>query len=144
VPSGYLPSGQLALAQQLATISSDRGVPFVGVYVGGRDRLLAAFDALFDAHLAAFYPGPHGGAALARIVRGAASPSARLPITLHAGDAQNLPYWRAHADYQTIPPSIMEMQRRAPLSNRCPGWLRCIRACRAAIANARPGAVCCI
>ena len=111
IQSAYLPPAQLQLAQKLAQVSINNKVPLIGVYVGGRDRLLAHFDPLFDAHLAAFYPGPFGGVAVSRILRGAAVPSARLPITLHAADAQTLPYWRAHADYASIPPSIVQMDR---------------------------------
>lgn len=106
-PTGYLPPAQLTLAQAVATVARERQVPLVGVYVGGRDRLVAQFDALFDAHMAAFYPGPHGGAAVSRVVRGAASPGGRLPVTMHAADAQDLPYWRAHADYTSVPPAVV-------------------------------------
>ena len=100
-------------------------MPLIGVYIGGRDRLLTHFDALFDAHLAAFYPGPFGGVALARILLGVVTPSARLPITLHTADAQNLPYWRAHADFSTIPPSILEMDRYMPLATLLLSCARC-------------------
>jgi hypothetical protein len=67
---------------------------------------VSAFDALFDAHLAAFYPGPYGGKALSKVLRGEKNPSARLPITMHAADMQALPYWRAPSDYTTIPPAL--------------------------------------
>lgn len=111
-PTAYLPPAQLSLATKLHAVASSSGVPFIGIYVGGRDRLLAPFDALFDAHLIAFYPGPYGGDAIASTLLGSHSPCARLPITLHASDAQQLPYWRAHADYTTVPPSLAEMDPR--------------------------------
>lgn len=54
-----LPPAQLELAQQLRAVATARRVPLVGVYVGGRDRLLCDIDALLDAHLLAFVPGPY-------------------------------------------------------------------------------------
>lgn len=113
-PTGYLPQAQLTLARDVADIARERAVPLVGVYIGGRDRLVAQFDALFDAHVAAFYPGPCGGAAVSAVLRGAVCPSARLPITMHAADAQALPYWRAHADYTSIPPAIVHTRCAFP------------------------------
>jgi hypothetical protein len=105
-PTAYLPRAQLELASSLARIAADGRVPLIGIFIGGRDRLLAEFDVLFDAHLAAFYPGPWGGEAFARVLKGAVNPSARLPVTLHASDMQALPYWRSHADYTTAPPAV--------------------------------------
>eukprot|EP00892_Ulva_mutabilis_P005303 jgi/Ulvmu1/3144/UM015_0184.1 len=112
IPSAYLPTEQAQLAAEVRAVADARGVPLVGVYVGGRDRLLAQFDALFDAHMAAFFPGPFGGAAIADIISGAHCPCARLPITLHAADAQSLPYWHSSADFASIPPSLDEMSPR--------------------------------
>lgn len=111
-PTSYLPPAQLSLATSLHAVAASRGVPLIGIYIGGRDRLLAPFDALFDAHLVAFYPGPYGAAAIVTTLLGAHNPCARLPMTLHASDAQQLPYWRARADYTTVPPSIADMDPR--------------------------------
>lgn len=106
-PTAYLPHTQLELARSLARIAARvRGVPLIGIFIGGRDRLLADFDVLFDAHLAAFYPGPWGGEALVRVINGGVNPSARLPVTLHSSDMQALPYWRLHADYTSVPPAV--------------------------------------
>ena len=111
-PTAYLPPAQLSLATSLRAVATSRGIPLVGIYVGGRDRLLAPFDALFDAHLISFYPGPYGGAAMVTTLLGAHNPCARLPMTLHAADAQQMPYWRARADYTTVPASIEDMDPR--------------------------------
>jgi hypothetical protein len=114
ITSGYLPPQQLDLARRVHAIAKERGVPLIGIYIGGRDRLVSAFDALFAAHLLAFYPGPYGGRAISKVLRGVANPSARLPITMHATDMQTLPYWRAPSDYTTIPPALIHTRCTTP------------------------------
>lgn len=104
-----LPAQQLELAQGLRAVADARGVPLVGVFVGGRDRVLGDFDALFDAHAIAFYPGAHGAAALVDMLLGAACPSGRLPLTLHRGDVATLPYWRGFAEDAAAPASLHDM-----------------------------------
>lgn len=125
-PSMYLPAAQLQLAADLRAVADARGMPLVGVYVGGRDRLLAQFEALFDAHLTAFFPGPFGAAAITDTIAGVHCPCARLPITLHMADKQSLPYWHSHADYASIPASLDDMSPRCAagiLLRRCAaGW----------------------
>lgn len=66
-PNGELPWRQLKIAKRLGQLAKSKGIPLIGIYVGGRDRLLSKFDKEFDAHLAAFYPGPYGGPALSQV-----------------------------------------------------------------------------
>lgn len=143
-PSAYLPAEQLQLAADVRAVADARGVPVIGVYVGGRDRLLAQFEALFDSHLAAFFPGPFGGAAIADTIAGVHCPCARLPITLHMADKQSLPYWHNNADYASIPASLDDMSPRCAVTHLCtdlppaadapPGLARC-PCCRRANRN---------
>ena len=50
-----------------------------------------------------------------QILRGAAVPSGRLPITLNAGNNQVLPYWHRISDYDAIPASTAENLKCARL-----------------------------
>lgn len=117
-PSAYLPAAQAQLAADVRAVADARGVPVLGIYIGGRDRLLAQFETLFDAHLMAFFPGPFGGAAIADTLAGVHCPCARLPITLHTADKQSLPYWHSHADYAAIPASLDDMSPRCAPPDR--------------------------
>ncbi|MFE6970638.1 glycoside hydrolase family 3 N-terminal domain-containing protein [Isoptericola sp. NPDC057653] len=57
----------------------------VAVVVAGRPYDLSGVLATADAVLLAWYPGPRGGRALARLLVGDAQPVGRLPVTLPAG-----------------------------------------------------------
>ncbi|WP_236239463.1 glycoside hydrolase family 3 N-terminal domain-containing protein [Streptomyces sp. CC228A] len=73
-----LPGDQAALASAVL----DSGVPTVLVLVSGRPYALGSLAERASAVLQAFLPGQEGGAALARIISGAAEPSGRLPVSL--------------------------------------------------------------
>lgn len=77
------------------------------ILIGGRPYEMAEVEALSDAILCAFYPGPTGGEALAKLLFGELSPAGRLPVSLpdHAGQLpvyynykdsyQGMRYWDA-------------------------------------------------
>jgi len=78
-----LPAHQVELARQVAAL----GKPTAAVIFGGRPYGLAELDALVDGLVLAYYPGPEGPRALARVLFGEDSPSGKLPFTLprHTG-----------------------------------------------------------
>ena len=98
-----LPGEQLELLRRL----KDSGKPVAVILVGGRPYEMAEVEALSDAILCAFYPGPTGGEALAKLLFGELSPAGRLPVSLpdHAGQLpvcynykdsyQGMRYWDA-------------------------------------------------
>ncbi len=72
-----LPQAQYALVHALATTNK----PIILVMAQGRPRIIEPIEPHADAVLAAFYPGPQGGRALAHILSGKTNPSGKLPIT---------------------------------------------------------------
>ncbi|TNU74046.1 glycosyl hydrolase [Miniimonas arenae] len=94
VESLELPGQQRALVAELR----HTGTPLVVVLLTGRPYALAwALDGEDrpNAVLQSFFPGEEGGAAIARLLTGAASPSGRLPVSLpRAAGAQ--PYGYLH------------------------------------------------
>jgi beta-glucosidase len=62
--------------------SGDGGTALVAVVVAGRPYALSDVLGTADATLLAWYPGPQGGAAVARILVGDAQPVGRLAVTL--------------------------------------------------------------
>ncbi len=78
-----LPSGQRQFVEALAEL----GVPLALVVLAGRPLAITREARLANALLYAWHPGSEGGYALADLLFGLASPSARLPITLprHTG-----------------------------------------------------------
>ncbi|MFN3591300.1 MAG: glycoside hydrolase family 3 protein, partial [Thermaurantiacus sp.] len=83
-----LPAGQLELIE--AAIAS--GKPVIVVIVAGSAVLVEPFHERVSAILQTFYAGEAGGTALARLLFGAVSPSARLPFTV-ARDAADYPFF---------------------------------------------------
>lgn len=98
-----LPGAQLELLRRL----KESGKPVAAVLIGGRPYEMAEVEAHSDAILCAFYPGPAGGEALAKLLFGELSPAGRLPVSLpdHAGQLpvyynykdsyQGMRYWDA-------------------------------------------------
>lgn len=88
-----LPGGQLELLRRLKSA----GRPVVTVLVQGRPYEMWEIDALSDAILCCFYPGPTGGEAAAKVLFGETAPAGRLPASLpdHAGQ---LPVYYNHKD----------------------------------------------
>ena len=83
-----LPAVQMRLFDKLAAL----GKPMVYVSVSGSCLALKKQDAACNAVLQCFYPGALGGRALADILFGECSPSARLPVTFYASDADLPPF----------------------------------------------------
>ena len=102
-----LPKDQIALIE--AAVSS--GVPVIVVIVAGSAVLVEGWHDRVSAILQTFYSGMEGGTALARLLFGDASPSARLPFTV-ARDAADYPffdrdatsieygYWHGYAKFE--------------------------------------------
>lgn len=67
--------------QDLVQAIHARGVPVIGVYVGGRPRSLYNIEAMLDAFVMAYLPGDYGARAIADVLSGHFNPSGRLPFT---------------------------------------------------------------
>jgi len=72
-----LPDEQIALAEAIAKT----GTPVILILAEGRPRIARKVEPLVASILAAFYPGDHGGVALAEVISGKVNPSGKLPIT---------------------------------------------------------------
>ena len=83
-----LPADELALIRAVAAIH-DR---VVVVLEAGSALLTAPFEREVEAVLFAFYPGSEGGAAIAEILFGDASPSGRLPFSIPAEESDLPPF----------------------------------------------------
>ncbi len=72
-----LPRAQYRLAEEL----SKSNKPIILIMAGGRPRIIRTMVSQSQGVIAAFYPGPQGGQALAKILYGDANPSGKLAIT---------------------------------------------------------------
>ncbi|NND31198.1 MAG: beta-glucosidase [Saprospiraceae bacterium] len=72
-----LPDAQLELASELAKT----GKPMIVILAEGRPRIIRQLAPNSAAILCAFYPGPQGGNALAKLIFGDENPSGKLAIT---------------------------------------------------------------
>jgi beta-glucosidase len=72
-----LPAHQVDRIRKL----KNTGMPLVVVLAGGSPVAIPEVEELADAILYMWYPGEQGGAALARLIFGDVSPSAKLPVT---------------------------------------------------------------
>ena len=88
-----LPGDQLELLEKLKEL----GKPVVTVLIGGRPYEMADIDRCSDALLCAFYPGPTGGEAIARLLLGDIEPAGRLSVSL-PDDGKRLPVYYDHKD----------------------------------------------
>jgi beta-glucosidase len=73
-----LSCGQVELLAQLGQF----GIPIVAVVIAGRALAIEPLRRYADAILYCFHPGVEGGMAIADIIFGKQSPSAKLPVTL--------------------------------------------------------------
>jgi beta-xylosidase len=78
-----LPSNQIALVEAVARL----GKTVIAVLYMGKPYALARIEPLVDAIVTGYIPGPEGGAALAEVLTGGATPSGKLPFTIprHVG-----------------------------------------------------------
>ena len=88
-----LPGDQLELLERLKAL----GKPLVTVLIGGRPYEMGQIDACSDGILCAFYPGPTGGEAIAKILLGDIEPAGRLSVSL-PDDGKRLPVYYNHKD----------------------------------------------
>lgn len=79
-----LPFGQLELLERLAQF----GVPIVTVVLAGRALAIEPVKRLSTALLYVFHPGVEGGNAIADLIFGKTSPSAKLPVSLPRSGGQ--------------------------------------------------------
>ena len=85
----HLPPAQLEF---LRKIREDNDRPVIVVLTGGSPIASPEVHELADAVLFAWYPGQQGGTAVADVIFGKVSPSARLPITFPMSEEQLPPY----------------------------------------------------
>lgn len=84
-----LPENQIEFLRKLREHNKK---PIIAVITGGSPMNLAPVDSLADAVLLAWYPGEEGGAAVADIIFGKASPSGKLPVTFPMSYSQLPPF----------------------------------------------------
>lgn len=93
-----LPGEQLELAKAIYRTAKKT----VTLIIGGRPYDIGEIAARTDALLYSFYPGPKGGAALARLLFGEARLSGRLPVSIPRG-ADRLPaYYNYRSSYEAM------------------------------------------
>lgn len=80
---------------KLFTVVAGAAKTLVTVIVAGRPYAIPEIKEKTDALLYAFYPGPMGGAAIAKLIYGERSPSGRLPVSLPRSVGQ-LPVYYDH------------------------------------------------
>ena len=91
-----LPGGQLELLKAL----HETGKPVIAVLIGGRPYAMEDIDRYADAILCAFYPGPQGGRAIARLLMGETEPVGRLCVSLPDTPGQLPVYYNGKDSYR--------------------------------------------
>ncbi|MFI3333327.1 MAG: glycoside hydrolase family 3 C-terminal domain-containing protein [Rikenellaceae bacterium] len=81
IPNLSLPASQINFLKSLKENVDERGKRLIVIVTGGSPILLTEVRQYADALLYAWYPGEAGGSAMADIIFGNASPSARTPMT---------------------------------------------------------------
>lgn len=74
--------------QELVEAIHELGIPSVLVLFNGRAMALGETEPLVNAIVEGWYPGPAGGAPIAKVLSGAVNPCGRLPITFPRISAQ--------------------------------------------------------
>lgn len=75
-------------------------VPAVTVCVAGRPYVITDIAKASDSLLYAFYPGPFGGKAIAKIIKGVISPTGRMPASLPKEEGQIPCYYNFKSSYE--------------------------------------------
>jgi Beta-glucosidase-related glycosidases len=78
------------------------GKPVVTVLIGGRPYAVPKIAQQSTALLAAFYPGPMGGQAVAELLFGLTEPGGRLPVSMPCSSGQLPVYYNPHASYHAM------------------------------------------
>lgn len=91
-----LPGCQLRLLEAL----HGAGKRLITVLIGGRPYAMEKIAALSDALICAFYPGPTGGEAVARLLCGKIQPAGRLCVSLPDTPGQLPVYYNAKDSYR--------------------------------------------
>lgn len=84
--------------QNLVKAIHAKGIPIIGVFVGGRPRTMAGIEPLLDAFVMAYLPGDYGARAIADVLSGDFNPSGRLPFTWPRSASAHLTYDRKHTE----------------------------------------------
>lgn len=87
--------GLPGVQQELVEAVHATGTPTVAVVIDGRPLALPWIAANVPAVLHAFVPGERGGAAIARVLFGVASPGGRLPVSMPIREGQ-IPVFHGH------------------------------------------------
>lgn len=93
-----LSSGQRELAEAVYAAASK----VVTIVIAGRPYLIRDLAEKSDALLYAFYPGPKGGTAIAKLLFGEAEPSGRLPVSLPRSAGQIPVYYNYRDSYPAM------------------------------------------
>jgi beta-glucosidase len=88
--------------EELAARVCAQGKPVVTVLIGGRPYAVPKIAELSASLLAAFYPGPMGGQAIAELLFGFAEPSGRLPVSMPRSSGQLPVYYNARSSYHAM------------------------------------------
>lgn len=87
---------------ELADAIFETGKPVVTVMISGRPYAVPDISEKCDALLWAFYPGPWGGKALAKILLGEVNPSGCLPVSIPRTTGQLPVYYNARSSYEMM------------------------------------------
>lgn len=94
-----LSAAQLELFRAMREIATERAVKLIVVIVGGRPYAIEEVAEGADALLNSFYPGPHGGQAIADILYGMPV-SGRLPVSLPRSNNQVPAFYNGKASFK--------------------------------------------
>jgi beta-glucosidase len=100
IPDLTLPEAQLRLVEAIQAT----GTPTVLVLVQGRPRIIRRIEGAARAVVMAYWPGMHGGRAVAEVLFGETNPSGRLPFTYPRHPNELLTY--DHKFTETISPTF--------------------------------------
>lgn len=88
--------------EELAARICALGKPVVTVLIGGRPYAVPEIAELSTSLLAAFYPGPMGGQAVAELLFGLTEPSGRLPVSMPRSSGQLPVYYNSRSSYHAM------------------------------------------
>ena len=100
--------------EDLVRAIHELGIPSVMVLINGRALALGETEPLVNAIVEGWYPGPAGGAPIAKVLSGAVNPGGRLPVTFPRISAQCPIYYgtKTGSGYMNIrqqpDPSVMQ------------------------------------